>query len=78
LNRIRCSYILAAVILILLSIPQPSHSQNNDLEMAKKLNQRATQLYKDGRYAEAIPITKEILSIREKVLGPEHPDVAYI
>ena len=29
-----------------------------------------------GRYAEAEPLYKRALAIREKALGPEHPDVA--
>lgn len=29
-----------------------------------------------GKYAEAEPLLKRSLAIREKVLGPEHPDVA--
>ena len=29
-----------------------------------------------GRYAEAEPLYKRALAIREKVLGPEHPDTA--
>ncbi len=34
-------------------------------------------LYDDqGRYAEAEPLYKRSLAIREKALGPDHPDVA--
>ncbi len=34
-------------------------------------------LYKtQGRYAEAEPLLKRALAIREKTLGPEHPRVA--
>ena len=34
-------------------------------------------LYKDqGRYADAEPLYKRSLAIREKALGPDHPDVA--
>ena len=29
-----------------------------------------------GKYAEAEPLYKRSLAIREKALGPEHPDVA--
>ena len=36
-------------------------------------------LYDDqGRYAEAEPLYKRALAIREKALGPDHPDVATI
>ena len=30
-----------------------------------------------GRYGEAEPLYQRALKIREKVLGPEHPDVAH-
>ncbi len=34
-------------------------------------------VYEDlGRYAEAEPLYKRALAIREKALGPEHPSVA--
>ena len=34
-------------------------------------------LYNDqGRYADAEPLFKRALAIQEKVLGPDHPDVA--
>ena len=34
-------------------------------------------LYDDqGRYADAEPLYKRSLAIREKALGPDHPDVA--
>ena len=29
-----------------------------------------------GRYAEAEPLYERALAIREKALGPDHPDVA--
>lgn len=29
-----------------------------------------------GKYDEALPLYRECLDIREKVLGPEHPEVA--
>ena len=33
-------------------------------------------LYELGQYAEAEPLLQRALQIREKALGPEHPDVA--
>ena len=30
-----------------------------------------------GRYADAEPLYKRALAIREKALGPDHPDVAH-
>jgi CHAT domain-containing protein/Tfp pilus assembly protein PilF len=39
-----------------------------------KLNQQIAQLYNAGKYSEAIPIATKLLELREKTLGPEHPD----
>jgi tetratricopeptide (TPR) repeat protein len=43
---------------------------------ARLLNQAGFYLYKRGRYADAEPLYQRALAIREKALGPEHPDVA--
>jgi tetratricopeptide (TPR) repeat protein len=43
---------------------------------ASQLNNRAVELSNSGRYSEAEPIFKRALAIREKTLGPNHPDVA--
>ena len=40
------------------------------------LNNLAGLYYTQGRYAEAEPLYKRALAIREKTLGPDHPDVA--
>jgi Tetratricopeptide repeat len=39
-------------------------------------NARVDALYRAGKFAEAVPLAQRILAIREKVLGPGHPDVA--
>ena len=51
-------------------------AQSADLADAKRLNDQLVQLYRQGKYAEAIPLAQRVLSIREKTLGPEHPDAA--
>ena len=43
---------------------------------ANDLNRQVIQLYNQGRYSEAIPLAQRTLTIREKALGPDHPDVA--
>jgi tetratricopeptide (TPR) repeat protein len=43
---------------------------------ASRLDREAQQLNQQGRYAEAEPLYKRSLAIREKALGPDHPDVA--
>ena len=56
-----------------------SHSafgQKQALDEAKQLNQKASELYKAGKYNEAIPYAKQVLEIYEKILGKDHPNVA--
>ncbi len=44
--------------------------------MATDLNNLAELYHAQGRYADAEPIFRRSLAIKEKVLGPEHPGVA--
>ncbi len=44
--------------------------------MAQSLNNLAELYQARGHYAEAEPLYERSLAIQEKVLGPEHPDVA--
>jgi tetratricopeptide (TPR) repeat protein len=43
---------------------------------AAALAARAAALQQAGKYSEAIPLAQQVIAIREKQLGPEHPDVA--
>ncbi len=45
-------------------------------ELAPDLNNLALLYHTQGRYAEAEPLYKRSLAIREKALGLDHPDVA--
>lgn len=60
---------------ILAQTPTPSAQQCAEVKEAKNLIQQASQLYRQTRYAEAIPLVERALAIQEKVLGSEHPDV---
>jgi Tetratricopeptide repeat len=42
---------------------------------ADALSQQVVQLYQQGKYSEATEIANRVLAIREKALGPDHPDV---
>ena len=44
--------------------------------MANSLNALARLYRNDGRYEESEPLFERALTIVEKVLGPEHPEVA--
>ena len=46
--------------------------------MATSLNRLAALYYSQGKYNEAEPLYRRALSIWEKALGPEHPDVATV
>jgi tetratricopeptide (TPR) repeat protein len=50
--------------------------EGHDEQLAKYLNMAGRAYNEAGRYSEAEPLYKRSLQIREKVLGPEHPDVA--
>jgi CHAT domain-containing protein/Tfp pilus assembly protein PilF len=43
---------------------------------ASKLNAERARLDNAGKYDEARPLGERVVQIRERVLGPEHPDVA--
>jgi CHAT domain-containing protein/tetratricopeptide (TPR) repeat protein len=51
-------------------------AQPRELMQADALNEELIQTYREGRYADALPLAKQVLAIREKALGPKHPDVA--
>ena len=47
-----------------------------DVILASTLNNLAERYKEEGRYADAEPLYKRALAIREEELGPDHPDVA--
>ena len=68
-------FFLVTFFFFLLLSPN-SNAQEADLKRAKDLNQQVINLYRQGQYSKAIPLAREVLAIREKNLGPEHPAVA--
>jgi CHAT domain-containing protein/Tfp pilus assembly protein PilF len=69
--------LLGAIVMafaIVLSVP--AIAADDPLVEARTLNQIALALYRQGHYAEAQKLGQRALAIREKALGPEHPDVA--
>ncbi|MFH1092201.1 MAG: CHAT domain-containing tetratricopeptide repeat protein [Pseudomonadota bacterium] len=73
----RPKQIIIVILLFLLSAAAAVvQAQTAELDRANSLNDQMSQLYRQGRYAEAITLAQEVLTIREKALGPEHPDVA--
>lgn len=45
-----------------------------ELEEASDLNKKVLKLFETKSYQEALPLAQRALQIREKYLGPEHPD----
>eukprot|EP00903_Cladosiphon_okamuranus_P009162 g8755.t1 len=51
-------------------------SDSDDLKVAMDLRKRADSLQRQGNYAEATPLYPRAAEIQEKILGPDHQDVA--
>ena len=62
---------MAAVLAAVFFFPAPARADE-----ANDLNNRAVELSKAGRYSEAIPLADRAVALREKALGPNHPQVA--
>jgi tetratricopeptide (TPR) repeat protein len=74
MNSVKRIFLIATAVLVLTFLPASlAHAQSHK---ADELNRRVIELYRAGRYAEAIPLVQQALAIYEKALGPDHPDVA--
>ncbi|UFP96547.1 CHAT domain-containing tetratricopeptide repeat protein [Gloeobacter morelensis] len=47
-----------------------------NLAEAELLHERSLQLWRQGDYAQALEPAEQAMAVRERLLGPEHPDVA--
>jgi CHAT domain-containing protein/tetratricopeptide (TPR) repeat protein len=54
-------------------VPAPAAARADE---ATQLAQRVEALRSEGRYREAVPLAERCVALREKSLGPRHPDVA--
>ncbi len=68
--------LIALIMAVALLMGTPGWSDEYSLQKANELSQEVLRLYQQGQYDEAIPLAERILAIREKDLGPEHPDTA--
>lgn len=74
---------LASLVLVLVALaaaagagePPASPPTAVEAEIAT-LKQQVEELCKSGKVREAIPVAERVLALREKALGPEHPDTA--
>jgi tetratricopeptide (TPR) repeat protein len=78
---IRQLRIVAVIVVLAGGVPHSSaqstaSSSRGPLEEAAQLNQVVVRLYGEGKYREAVAPAERALVLREKALGPNHPDVA--
>ncbi|HWT03515.1 MAG TPA: CHAT domain-containing protein [Pyrinomonadaceae bacterium] len=52
--------------------------KDSSLEEARKLHSQARRVFNAGNYDEAVKLAEKSLSLRESILGPEHPDVSQL
>jgi tetratricopeptide (TPR) repeat protein len=72
------------LVTVLVGGAQPGHAQPRSspptsqavLDEASQLTKRVDKLYSEGKFGEAVPLAERALALREKALGPMHPDVA--
>ena len=78
--RLRIPRTLAWVVIGLSFAPamaQYAAAQDADpLKRARELNSEVLRHLNEGRFREGIPKAREVLTIREQALGPNHTDVA--
>jgi tetratricopeptide (TPR) repeat protein len=61
------------MLLVSSFVGAPAIAQQDE---AAALEKRVGQLYRAGKFSEAMPLARRSLAIREQTLGPDHPDVA--
>ena len=79
LSRFGVPWNALAVFLILhcaLWVAPGFAAKPEEASKADSLNKQVIELYHTGKYQEAILIARQLLEIREKTNGPEHPDTA--
>src|SRR5438552_1919624 len=62
------------LIVVALLLGQGLWAQNT--RDPEALDRQVFELHRRGKYAEAIPLAEQSLAIREKALGPDHPNTA--
>ena len=65
--------IFGLAYVLLIAFANPGAAQT--LKEAKELFDRSTKLYEAGKYSDALPLAQQVLTIKERLLGPDHTDV---
>jgi CHAT domain-containing protein/tetratricopeptide (TPR) repeat protein len=71
---IRSFALLLQVTVLIAPMSAPLRAQ--DAKDAQALNAQVVQLYRTGKYADAIPLAQRALAINEKAFGTDDPNVA--
>jgi hypothetical protein len=78
----RSALVASALLSLVFCLATPVAAQKDEgaaaiaqKDEAAALAARAAALQRAGKYSEAIPLAQQVLAIREKQLGPDHPDV---
>jgi tetratricopeptide (TPR) repeat protein len=66
-------FLVAVVVPGLLALAGAARAQT--AAEADRLNAEVMRLLQAGKYAEAEPLAKRALALREQVSGPDHPDI---
>src|SRR6516165_6500516 len=68
----RSALMAGAILSLVFCLATPVAAEKDE---AAALAARAAALQRAGKYSEAIPLAQQVLAIREKQLGADHPDV---
>jgi tetratricopeptide (TPR) repeat protein len=78
----RSALVAGAILSLVFCLATPVAAQKGEgaaavaqKDEAAALAARAAALQLAGKYSEAIPLAQQVLAVREKQLGPNHPDV---
>src|SRR5262245_59053042 len=70
------SLLALTTIVAFFLVPVPVRAQGEELATAQRLDSQVHELRAAGSNREAIPPAETALAIREKALGPDHPETA--
>ncbi len=68
----RLAYVVLTIMFLAAAGPMGAQAQS--AADIKVLNKQIHQLFGQGKFAKAVPLAKQVLAARERVLGKEHPD----
>ena len=71
-----CAVLAVTLVAAATTLPADAPSPARSGSAAVELSQQIDQLYKAGKYSEALPLALKHLELCEKTLGPEYPETA--